>query len=416
MDPSSRVTCPDCNTMKVQARGRNRYQCMNKNCKKNYFTPRDTQTSEKITQSKNAKELSRLVANKIRNEQDLIAVCEIDTQEWEIEKWTCEKKDRLAQGEIKVLFEVKVWLTRKVNEMAARDVIAELIEDARKFAPKYPKMSYPKRSDGLVYEIDLADLHFGKLTWAEETGQDYDIQIAADAARKAVAELLGFVKPIAVDKILLPIGNDFFNVNGAGEFTVNGTRQIEDTRWQKTFREGRKLLVELIDMCSQAAPVDVLVVPGNHDRERMFYAGDALECWYHSHQSVLVNNGAQLRKYYSFGKNMILFTHGSEEKFTSLPGIMALEEPAMWGRTTHREAHVGDRHHKESLQQRVKETLEQRVKEIEGVTIRLMRSLSPTDEWHYRTGWVGAEQAAESYLWHPENGVIGQFTSVRRPE
>jgi hypothetical protein len=168
-------------------------------------------------------------------------------------------------------------------------------------------------------------------------------------------------------------------------------------------------------MCTQTAPVDVLIVPGNHDRERMFYAGDALECWYHGHQSVLVDNGAQLRKYYSFGKNMILFTHGSEEKFTSLPGIMALEQPEMWGRTIHREAHVGDRHHKESLQQRLKETLEQRVKEIEGVTIRLMRSLSP-DEWHYRTGWVGAEQAAESYLWHPENGVIGQFTSVRRPE
>ena len=205
--------------------------------------------------------------------------------------------------------------------------------------------------------------------------------------------------------ILLPLGNDFFNVNGAGEFTVNGTRQVEDTRWQKTFREGRKLLVEIVDMCVQIAPVDVLIVPGNHDRERMFYAGDALECWYHAHPGVLVDNRAQLRKYYTFGKNLIGFTHGSEEKFTMLPGIMAHEAAMWWGQTTHREWHIGDRHHKEVLIQNVKEE--------KGVTIRLMRSLSPADEWHYRTGWIGAEKAAEAYLWHPEKGVIGQFTSVR---
>jgi hypothetical protein len=287
-------------------------------------------------------------------------------------------------------------------------VILGLIEDARQFAPRYPKLSYPKYKDGLLYEIDMADLHFGKLAWNEETGQDYDIQIAAKAAREAFMELLGFVGHLPVSRILLPLGNDFFNVNGATESTMNGTRQVEDTRWQKTFREGRKLLVELIDMCAQTAPVDVLVVPGNHDRERMFYAGDALECWYHSHQSVLVDNGAQLRKYYSFGKNLIGFTHGSEEKFTALPGIMALEEPQKWGNSAHREWHIGDRHHKEILRQDLVER--------EGVVIRLMRSLTPLDDWHYRTGWVGAEQAAESYLWHPENGVIGQFTSIRRSQ
>jgi hypothetical protein len=306
------------------------------------------------------------------------------------------------------LFTVKAWLKRKVHEVRARDAIAELIADAKKFAPKYPKISYPKRSDGLLYEIDLADLHFGKLTWREETGEDYDIQIAAVAARNAFSELLAFADGMRISKILLPLGNDFFNVNGAGESTVNGTRQVEDTRWQKTFREGRKLLVELIDMCSQVAPVEVLIVPGNHDRERMFYAGDALECWYHGSPNVHVDNRAQLRKYYSFGKNLIGFTHGSEEKFTALPAIMAHEEPELWGRTTHREWHIGDRHHKE--------TLIQNVREEKGVTIRLMRSLTSVDDWHYRTGWVGAEQAAESYLWHPENGVIGQFTSIRRSE
>src|SRR5262249_21771116 len=141
--------------------------------------------------------------------------------------------------------------------------------------------------------------------------------------------------------------------------------------------------------------------PGNHDRERMFYAGDALECWYHNNPNVTVDNRAALRKYYTFGKNLIGFTHGSEEKFSQLPSIMALEKPSEWGVTLHREWHLGDRHHKEVFQQRVKE--------IEGVTIRLLRSLTPPDEWHYRTGWVGAEQAAESYLWDPVKGILSKY-------
>ena len=119
---------------------------------------------------------------------------------------------------------IRAWLKRKTAEVADRSAIGALILDARAFAPRYSKIKYPKyKDDGLLYEIDMADLHFGKLAWAQETGQDYDIDIAATIAREAVAELLNFVKQIPVSKILLPLGNDFFNVNGAGEATVNGT-------------------------------------------------------------------------------------------------------------------------------------------------------------------------------------------------
>lgn len=397
------MRCPHCTSSKVHGRGKGRYQCQE--CKKYFKNGAKKETTESVTEEKGRREFSTTVAVRIANEQDLIVACRIDTDIWEIERWTCDKKEELSYGELKTLFQVKVWLKRRVAEIEARSAIADLLEDAKRQAPRYKKIAYPTQKVGMLYEIDLADLHFGKLTWNEETGQDYDIDIAAEAARVAVRELIKFVSHLPVEKILLPLGNDFFNVNGAQESTVNGTRQVEDTRWQKTFREGRKLLVELIDMCSSVAPVDVLIIPGNHDRERMFYAGDALECWYHNNPNVTVDNRAVLRKYYVFAKNLIGFTHGSEEKFAHLPGIMALEQSDAWGKTAHREWHLGDRHHKEVLQQRVKEE--------QGVVIRLLRSLTPPDEWHFRTGWVGAEQAAESYLWHPANGVIGHFTSVR---
>ena len=33
-----------------------------------------------------------------------------------------------------------------------------------------------------------------------------------------------------------------------------------------------------------------------------------------------------------------------------------------------------------------------------GQKFRLMRPLTPSDEWHHRTGWIGAEQGAECDL------------------
>ena len=85
-----------------------------------------------------------------------------------------------------------------------------LMEDTKQYAIKYPKIQYPKYEEGLLHELDMPDLHFGKLAWAEETGQDYDIQIAAQSARDAFTELLGYVEHFPVSKILVSLGNDFF--------------------------------------------------------------------------------------------------------------------------------------------------------------------------------------------------------------
>ena len=59
---------------------------------------------------------------------------------------------------------------------------------------------------------------------------------------------------------------------------------------------------------SAFAPVDVIVVQGNHDFERMFYAGEVLSAWFKNDQGVLVDNGLDSRKYYEYGVNMIMFT------------------------------------------------------------------------------------------------------------
>ena len=369
-------------------------------------------------------------SRRIMSQEELMEAYKIDPEKWRVEKYiirTSEgyRKDRQVSWHVKngqvisgdvedtgkmlvvPLYHMELRLIRKEEEGRARDAIDEMIRDARKFAPKYPKIKYVSHKDGMLYEIAMPDIHFGRLTWREESGNDFDIKMAEHAVRTILAELLQYSNNFEIDKILLPIGNDYYNVNSKANTTVKGTPQQEDTRWQKTFRAGRMLAIEMIDACSTIAPTDILFIPGNHDEEKTFYLGDALECWYHNNKNVHIDNGAKSRKYYAFGKVLLGFTHGDAEVTKKLPNIMQFEVPKLWGNSIYREWHTGDKHHKADFVLEVDEQI--------GIVIRILRSLVPADAWTFNKGFVGAQRASEAFLWHPENGLVAQFTAGITP-
>ena len=166
----------------------------------------------------------------------------------------------------------------------------------------------------------------------------------------------------------------------------------------KTFRLGRQLLVDAINKLQQIAPVDVIMVPGNHDFERNFYLGDSLESWFYNNENVTVDNSANPRKYYKYGEVLIGYTHGNEEKVTDLPLIMANEKPTEWALSTYREFHLGHLHHKKEIKFKSTE-------EYQGVTIRYFNSLSGSDSWHHKKGYIGAKRSAEALLWDRTKGL-----------
>ena len=202
-----------------------------------------------------------------------------------------------------------------------------------------------------------------------------------------------------ISRILFPVGNDYLTIDSDSNETSAGTPQDVDSRFAKIYREGRKILVEAIEMLRRIAPVDVMVVPGNHDNQSMFHLGDALECWFHAHKDVKVFNEPISRKYYRFGKNLIGFCHGHLEKHDKLPNLAAQEEPALWAATTYREWHVGHTHH-------------QSIKEHMGTIVRVLPSLSGTDRYHHDHGYIGAKRIAQAILFNENTGVEAVLNST----
>ena len=360
--------------------------------------------NEKLNVKGDNAELEKVVDKRVQTLDDLISVAKINLDEWIIERWVCNKWEVAAKLEdkkmyVQDLWQIKVWLKRNIKAIAFNDIKVRVLKEIKKFAPVYPKLIYKKLADPVMLEVNLFDFHFGKLVWGKESGINYDLKIAKKLFIDCVQKIINLATPYQIEKILFIVGNDFFNVNSSAAQTFSGTPQSEDERWKKTFAEGWKLVRDAIDRLSVIAPVDVLDIPGNHDFESAFYLGEVLAGVYENNTNVKVDNGPKLRKYYRYGNNLIGFTHGKDEKINELPLIMANEAGIDFSTTAFREWHLGDKHHKKDIKWIATE-------EIKGVTVRILRSLSATDQWHYSKGYINNVRAGEAFIWHKKNGLI----------
>lgn len=302
-------------------------------------------------------------------------------------------------------FYIKVKLRRRKNTFDTEAFRAELIESVKKHSPIVPPKKY-KKEGAHCMEINIFDLHLGKLAWAPETGDNYDNKIAQDRFFSAVRYFITIASMFDIDEILFPFGNDFFNSDSDYPYpmTTAGTPQENDLRWQKSFKTGREMIIRAVDMLSDVAPVKLVAVPGNHDYQKIFYLGDVLDVRYENNENVIVDNLPRSRKYYKYGKNLIGLTHGrgSDVPESRLLLLMPQEVPQLWAETKYREWHCGDIHHKKKVTVKDEE-------DHHGITIRYMRSLKGTDSWEYQKGYVGSLGGAEAFIWHRENGLIATF-------
>jgi hypothetical protein len=265
---------------------------------------------------------------------------------------------------------------------AAKEEMVALLES---YSPKV-EQDYTPAQDPVVYEISLPDIHYGKYT-----GQTLDE--AEEEYMNTVKDLLSKAEGLDIERILLPIGNDGMNSEGYSRATTKGTPQQDSAEWQETFVGYCNLMVRAIHYLAKSAPVDVVVVQGNHDYERMFYAGEYLRAFFKNDERVDVDNNFDSRKYYKYGVNLIMFTHGDKEKPAEMPLIMATEQPMLFAETKFREVHCGHKH-------------KEQVDEYRGIKVRFIPSICANDAWHKMMGYE-AKRTGQAHIWSKARGYEG---------
>ena len=270
-----------------------------------------------------------------------------------------------------------------------KDSIIQMLEEkspVKAGRAKKCKKCTPEKPDAVAYEVSLPDIHYGKYTGQTlEEAEDEYMDVVEDLMKKAVG--------LDIEKIILPIGNDGMNSEGLSRSTTKGTPQFDSGDWRETFVGYCALMVKAIDYLAQYADVDVVIVQGNHDYERMFYSGEYLNAYFINDDRVNVDNSHDHRKYYEYGINMILFTHGDKVKAADMPLIMATEQPEMFARTTSREAHCGHLH-------------KEMVNEYRGIKVRFIPSICKNDDWHKMMGYE-AKRTGQAHIWNKQRGYEG---------
>jgi len=351
----------------------------------------------------------------------LLKATQVDLDTWkvsrhEVNKWDVTMKilengEWVAKTYQNWQVKAKLELDRKyIKEKAIGELFQEMTKEYVR--PYKPLLMRDITDEKNLLEISIFDLHIGKLAWGGETFENYDVKIARKRFLGSIETLLRRAEGFDYERILFPIGNDFFNSDTMENTTTKGTPQDEDLRWQKTFDVGVRLLVDAIDMLREAGvPVDVVVIPGNHDFERSYYMGSYLSAWYKSDPHVSINNHASPRKYYRYGNTLLGLTHGSEEKEASLPMLMAtdIESKPYWTDTKFHEWHVGHIHRKRTVQYDINKS--RLLNEDLGVTIRYLSSLTGTEEWHHKKGFVGSTKAADGFVWNHEFGLVAHLNT-----
>jgi len=338
---------------------------------------------------------------KITTVEDALERADIDIEEWEVERYLVNSWEVTMGGEPPETYtnwQVKLWLKRRIpNILEVRKDI--LVEEMGKHSPIYTYPYIETQLDRFMYEIDLFDVHYGKKAWEGETGENYDCKIAEARSLHAIAYHLNQLNGAVPELILFPIGNDFLHIDTPEGTTTRGTEQDSDDRLNMLFKNGIYLLVEMIEMCATIAPVEVLVVPGNHDWLSTINMATALECWFHNNERVTIDDSPKERKYKHYGSNLIGFVHGSRDDPPpdKLPLIMAEEMSDIWHLVKYKEWHTGHVHKKKEVKYLSADS-------FGGVTFEVIPSMTGTDKWHYQHGFVGTLKRSVAQTWDYKNG------------
>lgn len=352
------------------------------------------------------------ITNKpVKTLADAVKVAGVDLLVWYVDKWEAGewtvgmklKKGKDSPEEViqTQQYRVKLFLKR-ILPRSINNAIFGIFEKIGQHAPKYANLpAINKRKEPpSVCVVGLSDVHFGKLCWGQETGKDYDLKIAEAMYSNAIDDILKTSRHRNVVKWILPIGNDHFHIDNSRNTTYAGTPQDVDGRFENVIKSGMMAPIRGIEKLITIAPVEVQWIPGNHDPTTSFFLALLIKFWFRNCKRVTVDSSPSPRKYCAFESTLLGFTHGNEEKHDQLPNLMATERPKEWAGAICREWVLGHMH-------RSRQWITKPIDSHAGTVIRVLQTITGTDSWHHRKGYVGTRQAAEA-LYYDRHGFSGQ--------
>jgi len=261
------------------------------------------------------------------------------------------------------------------------------------FEPKpiqYSKVTPDYGSGDNCLLLPIVDLHYNLRSSKFVTGNEYNCQIAKDMFLSVIDDVIERVKDKHISKIIFPLGNDLFNANGINGTTFKGTPQTNEKHIFEAYVELFETMVFALTKLSEVAPVDVIYIPSNHDKEVTFYFVHNLYTQFkNSDGRVTVDYSPIANKYRRFGNTVMMFSH--DAKIDKAGNVVLDEASDLMGGAKYWEILLAHLHSETVRQER-------------NVTLRRLPTFSGRSDWSCEQNY-GANRVSQSFIFNDKRNI-----------
>jgi len=293
------------------------------------------------------------------------------------------------------------WYKTDRDKQAQLDALKEAAEALKADIPAIPAIKKPKvKNNDLLNLFVLTDAHIGMLAWGEETGEDWDTELAEEMILRYFAAAIEQAPP-AHRAVFAQMG-DFLHYDGIESVTPTSNHQLDtDTRFAKLVRTGIRITREIIEMLlKKYVTVEVIMAEGNHDPVSEIWLRESFADRYRNNPRLFIDTSPAPFYAVEHGTTSLFFHHGHLKKIEQIDRSLTAEFRELFGRTKYSYCHVGHLHHYVA-------------KESELMTVEQHGTLSARDAYASRHGFKSARQA-QVITYHAKHGYVGR--QVLTPE
>lgn len=307
---------------------------------------------------------------------------------------TIKGRSVLADAEGRVLMTWNKESEDKAQQLAAMQAAVEA------FKSEIPRAVPAVRSARTIIDLlnfyAVTDAHFGALSWREETGADWDLDIAETLLTDWFAAAIDLA-PAAHTGVLAQMG-DLAHYDGMESKTPTSGHILDaDSRFPKVVRVIIRTLRRIVRMMLEKHErVHIIMADANHDPASGAWLREMFAAFYDDEPRVTVDSSASTYYVVEHGKTSLFVHHGHRRNVGNVDSVFAGKFRDIYGRTQFSYAHLGHLHSDE-------------LKTTNLMKVERHETLAAPDAYAANGGWISG-RSAKVITYSARHGEVSRLT------
>jgi hypothetical protein len=290
------------------------------------------------------------------------------------------------------------WVKTNIDQQRQQELMREFIAGMCEEIPQTPAIEHSGKvcNSDLLNCYVITDYHLGALSWAPETGADWDLEIAEATLVEWFRQAMAY-SPDSETAVFAQI-SDFLHFDSFDAVTPASKHLLDASgRFPNLVRVAIRVLRQVIAMLlTKHKKVHLIMADANHDPTSQVWIREFFSVMYELDPRITVDTSPSPYNAYEFGKVALFTHHGHKRKPANVSEVFVAQFRELYGRTKYAYAHMGHMHHID-------------MKENNMMVVEQHRTLAAPDAYSARGGYIAGRDASV-ITYHRNFGRLSRTT------